>query len=143
MTKRGYSSGDMNAFAIAGSVFAVVAALIHVYIFALESLLWGRPSTRRTFGVRDERDAEVLRPMAYNQGFYNLFLAIGALVGIVLFAAALRADAGLALALFALGCMLLAALVLVTSNRRMLRAALVQGVAPALGILFLVLGLLV
>ena len=131
-----------TVFWVLGVVFASVAALIHVYIFALESLLWSRPSTQRTFGVRDARDGEVLRPMAYNQGFYNLFLAIGVVVGVVLLGTSLRGDAGIGIALFALGCMLLAALVLVTSNRRMLRAALVQGVAPALGILFLVLGLL-
>ena len=131
-----------TVFWVLGVVFASVAALIHVYIFALESLLWSRPSTQRTFGVRDARDGEALRPMAYNQGFYNLFLAIGVVVGVVLLGTSLRGDAGIGIALFALGCMLLAALVLVTSNRRMLRAALVQGVAPALGILFLVLGLL-
>ncbi len=131
-----------TAFWVLGAVFAGLAALIHVYIFALESLLWSRPATQRTFGVRDPRDAEVLRPMAYNQGFYNLFLALGVGIGLVLVATGTRADAGVAVALFALGSMLLAALVLVTSNRRMLRAALVQGVAPALGILFLALALL-
>lgn len=131
-----------TAFWVLGAVFAGLAALIHVYIFALESLLWSRPSTQRTFGVRDARDAEALRPMAYNQGFYNLFLAIGVAVGLVLIATGSRADAGFAVALFALGSMLLAALVLVTSNRRMLRAALIQGAAPAVGILFLTLGLL-
>lgn len=132
----------MNALGIVGVVFAVVAALIHVYIFALESLLWSRPATQRTFGVRDERDAEVLRPMAYNQGFYNLFLAIGAVVGVVLMLTGTRGDAGFAVTLFALGSMLLAALVLVTSNRRMLRAALVQGAAPALALALLVSGVL-
>lgn len=132
----------MNALGIVGVVFAVVAAVIHVYIFALESLLWSRPATQRTFGVRDERDAEVLRPMAYNQGFYNLFLAIGAVVGVVLMLTGTRGDAGFAVTLFALGSMLLAALVLVTSNRRMLRAALVQGAAPALALAFLVSGVL-
>ena len=131
-----------TAFTVLGVVFAGLAALIHVYIFALESLLWSRPSTQRTFGVRDARDGETLRPMAYNQGFYNLFLAIGTAIGIVLIFVSTRSEAGYAVAIFALASMLLAALVLVTSNRRMLRAALVQGVAPALGILFLVLGLL-
>lgn len=125
-----------------GVLFTALAALVHVYIFALESLLWGRPSTQRTFGIRDARDVDAVRPWAYNQGFYNLFLALGAVVGLVLLATGTRADAGFAVALFALASMLLAALVLVASNRRMLRAALVQGVAPALGILFLVAALL-
>lgn len=129
----------MNALGIVGVVFAVVAALVHVYIFTLESLLWSRPSTRRTFRVRDERDGEVLRPMAYNQGFYNLFLALGGLVGVVLMFAGAR-DAGFAVTVFALASMLLAALVLVTSNRKMLRPALIQGAPPLLGLVFLVSG---
>jgi putative membrane protein len=131
----------MNALGIVGVVFAVVAALIHVYIFTLESLLWSRPSTQRTFGVRDERDGEVLRPMAYNQGFYNLFLALGVLVGVVLVFADAR-DAGFAVTVFALASMLLAALVLVTSNRKMLRPALIQGAPPLLALVFLVSGVL-
>ena len=62
--------------------FALFAALIHVYIFVLESLQWTKESTRRTFGVRSAADSELLRPMAYNQGFYNLFLALGTLLGV-------------------------------------------------------------
>ena len=127
--------------AIAGAVVAAVAALIHVYIFVLESVLWTRPSTRRTFGVRSPEDAEVLRPMAYNQGFYNLLLALGTVVGLALLGTGAAVEAGVALALFALGSMVVAAIVLVTSNPRMARAALVQGAAPAVGILLLVLAL--
>src|SRR5688572_547707 len=65
-------------------VFAVLAALLHVYIFVLESFRWTEPSTRKTFGV-SEQDAAVLAPMAYNQGFYNLFLAIITLVGLAMY----------------------------------------------------------
>ena len=130
------------ALAVAGSVVALVAAGIHGMIFVLESILWTRPSTRRTFGVRSADDAEVLRPMAFNLGFYNLFLGIGALLGLVLLAVG-ATEAGVALVLFALASMLLAAVVLLASNPRMLRAALVQGAAPAVGILLLVLGLVV
>ena len=62
---------------------AVLAALLHVYIWVLESFRWTEPATRKTFGV-SERDAPVLAPMAYNQGFYNLFLAIITVVGLAL-----------------------------------------------------------
>lgn len=134
----------MNAtFAIIGSGFAVLAALVHLWIFALESMLWSRPSTWRVFGVRDARDAEVLRPMAYNQGFYNAFLALGAGVGLVLLGTGFSREGGVAVALFALASMMLAAVVLVTSNPRMLRAALIQGAAPLLGLVFLLLSLVV
>jgi putative membrane protein len=81
--------------------------------------------------------------MAYNQGFYNLFLAIGTAIGLVLYLAAgedsaLRA-AGLALVLFSLGSMVAAALVLLTTGaRKYLRAAAIQGTLPLIGfVLFL------
>ena len=132
-----------TAFAVVGSVFALVAALIHLYIFFLESVLWSRPSTMRTFGVRDAKDAETLRGMAFNQGFYNVFLALGTGIGLVLLGTGFSREGGIAIAMFALGSMLLAAVVLVASNPKMLRAALIQGAAPLLAVLFLLLSLLV
>lgn len=118
--------------------FAVLAALLHVYIWVLESFRWTEPATRRTFGVT-EADARVLAPMAYNQGFYNLFLAIITLVGVAL----LKTEhiAGSALALAGTGSMLAAAVVLVAHDRTMVRAALTQGTLPALAVLFLLLEL--
>ena len=118
--------------------FSVLAALLHVYIWFLESFRWTHPSTRRTFGV-SEADAEVLRPMAYNQGFYNLFLAVITVVGVAMIGD--QKVAGSALALAGTGSMLAAAVVLVTHDRSMVRAALTQGTIPALAVLFLLLQL--
>ena len=73
-------------FLILGLVFAGIAALIHVVIFRLESIVWSQPATWKRFGLRSQQDADVVKPMALNQGFYNLFLAIGTIVGIVLVA---------------------------------------------------------
>ncbi len=129
-----------TAVLVAGSVFAGVAALVHLYIWLLESVLWTHESTRRTFGVKTPEDAETLRPMAYNQGFYNLFLALGVVVGLVLMWSGLRLP-GMVLTLFVGVSMVLAAHVLVTSNRRMLRAALVQGAAPLVAVVCLVVAL--
>ena len=66
---------------IVAAVFAAGAALLHVYIWVLESFRWTEPATRKAFGT-SESDAETTKPMAYNQGFYNLFLAIITLVGV-------------------------------------------------------------
>lgn len=128
-------------FLVLGAVFTGIAALIHLAIFVLESVLWSRPSTWRRFGVRSQEDAEVLRPMAYNQGFYNVFLALGAGISLVMLATSSVMQAGMALAIFTLLSMLLASIVLVASNPKLLRAALFQGLAPLLGIVFLVLAL--
>jgi len=123
--------------AIIATVFGSLAALLHVYIFIMESVQWTQPRVWKRFGVTDQTAAETTKPMAYNQGFYNLFLAIGAVLGMVLFWAGepgTVADiSGRALALFSLGSMLAAALVLVTSGRRYLRPAIIQGTFPLIG----------
>mgnify|MGYP002385119654 CR=1 FL=1 len=126
---------------IIATVFAALAAVLHVYIFVMESVQWTRPRIWRRFGVADQAAADTTRPMAYNQGFYNLFLAVGAVVGLVLFWAGADAAvvaAGRALVLFALGSMLAAAIVLTTSGAKYLRPAAVQGTLPLIGfVLFL------
>jgi putative membrane protein len=124
-----------------GSVFAGLAALIHVYIFVLESLRWTHPSTRRIFGT-SAADAETTKPLAFNQGFYNLFLAIIVAVGIVL-AAAVSFPVGYALIMAGAGSMLAAALVLVLSDGSKLRAATVQGLMPLLTVLALLAAVLI
>ncbi|MGI8498866.1 MAG: DUF1304 domain-containing protein [Gemmatimonadaceae bacterium] len=107
---------------------AVLAGLIHLLIFAMESVIFARPEVHRRFRTAPQ-DLAAVQPWAYNQGFYNLFLAIGALAGVVI-AHASRPLVGRTLALFACACMLGAALVLITSNRRMARGAMMQGMAP-------------
>lgn len=123
---------------IVGAFFVGVASLVHVFIFVLESLLWSRPSTWRRFGVHSQEESDTIRAMAYNQGFYNGFLALGGVAALVLLAVGMQSS-GVVLAIFVLLCMLLAALVLITSNPRLARAAATQGLAPLIGLIFLVL----
>lgn len=127
---------------VVGLVFAAIAALIHVYIFVLESLTWTSSRTRKTFGVRSLEEAQTTRAMAFNQGFYNLFLAVSALLGIVLVAAGVTAV-GATLVFVATGSMVAAGLVLVLSNRRMLRPAAIQAVPPLIAVVALAIGLAV
>ena len=120
---------------VVSSVFAVLAGLLHVLFFVMESVLFTRPQVYRRFGVASASDAAVLRPMALNQGYYNLFLAIGAFAAVILLAGG-DETAGRTLVIFSCGCMLAAALVLVVSNPRMARAAAIQGFAPLVAIVF-------
>lgn len=113
-------------------VLAALAALLHVVIFLMEAVLFARPAVHGRFRTRTQ-DVAAVRPWALNQGFYNLFLAIVAAVGVVL-AAAGSHDVGLALVLAACGSMVAAALVLVATDRRMVRAALTQGTVPTLAV---------
>ena len=134
---------------ILGLVLVSLAAVFHGYVFVLESLRWTAPRTRAAFGIRSAEEAEVTRLLAFNQGFYNLFLAIGAAVGVVLVAVAVAAGApaegtaaGTALIVLAAGSMAAAAVVLGASQPRLIRAALLQFLPPALGLAALGLGAL-
>jgi putative membrane protein len=114
-------------------ILAALAGLLHVFIFILESLRWEEPATRKTFGTTPEQ-AAMTKQLAYNQGFYNLFLALGIVVGLVLVTNG-SVEAGRAVVVFACACMVLAGVVLITTSRAMLRAALLQAVPPALAII--------
>ena len=115
--------------AILATVVAALAALLHVYIFVMESVQWTQPRVWKRFGVPDQAASDTTRPMAYNQGFYNLFLAIGAGLGLVLYWAGAE-DTPLRIAGLTL--------VLLTSGGKYLRPALIQGTLPLIGfVLFL------
>jgi putative membrane protein len=121
-------------------IAGALAALLHVYIFVMESVLWTTPRVRATFGISSDAQAEHTKPLAYNQGFYNLFLAIVTVVGIVLIASddsAGASPAGVALLVAGTGSMLAAALVLVLSDRTKARAATLQGVFPLVSLVAL------
>ena len=108
----------MNPFAAMPAivvVFALLAAGLHAWFFVLESLWFMRPTVYRRFGLASEEQARVARPFAYNQGFYNLFLAAGTAWGVT-------------------NAMGNAGAVLVTHNRGFWRPALLQIVPPLLAI---------
>jgi putative membrane protein len=117
---------------VAGLVFATLAALLHVYIFVMESLTWTSARTRATFGTTPET-AETTKELAFNQGFYNLFLAIMTVVGVVIGGFG-HHSAALALIFAGTGSMLAAAVVLLASSPDKARAAIIQGTFPLIAI---------
>lgn len=132
----------MNTLLTLGIVFIALAALTHVLIFFLESVLWSRPAVWKRFGLGSQPEADTVKAMAYNQGFYNVFLAIIAATGLVMIGSNNLSGPGYALAFAAAASMVLASIVLITSSPKLWRAAAIQGVAPLLGIIFLVASLL-
>ncbi|MHA7176492.1 DUF1304 domain-containing protein [Arthrobacter sp. Sr24] len=121
---------------IAALIFAGLAALVHVYIFVLESLRWMTPATRKTFGT-NESQALATKEMAFNQGFYNLFLAVIAVAGIVATSAG-HHGVGTALVLAGCGSMLLAGLVLLISSPKKAKAAVVQLTFPLIAVVLVI-----
>jgi len=126
---------------VVGVVLAVIAALVHVYIFVLESMRWTTPGARRVFGTTPE-EAQATRELAFNQGFYNLFLAVLVVVGTILLAAG-SAAAGFALLFAGTGSMLAASVVLIVSSPSKASAAIKQGLVPLLAVASLLLGSLI
>ncbi|MGF7122394.1 DUF1304 domain-containing protein [Rhodococcus sp. TAF43] len=125
---------------VAGLILAALAGALHVYIFFLESMRWTAPRTRATFGTSAE-EAVATKELAFNQGFYNLFLAIvtaAGIVGVLIGATAV----GSALVFAGTGSMFLAALVLLLSSPDKARAAITQGTLPLLAVVLLTLGLI-
>ena len=114
-------------------VFAMLAGLLHVFVFCMESLWFMQPKIHRRFGAQTTADAEARRLFAFNQGFYNLFLAIGIAVGLALLHTGGDLAVARALILFNCACMLGAGIVLLASaGKQMARAAVIQALFPAL-----------
>jgi putative membrane protein len=120
----------VNAIA---QVFAVIAGLAHVVVFVLESFLLRQPAIARLFLVRVE-NMSAIRLWAVNQGFYNLFLALGALAGVIIVQTG-NETVGRTLAIYACACMVGAGIVLFFSERRLWRGALGQAVPPMVAII--------
>ena len=99
----------------------------------MESLWFMRPHIHKRFGAATREDAEARRLFAFNQGFYNLFLAFGVFIGLAMLHAGGNPVVGETLVLCSCASMLGAAIVLFFSaGRRMLRAAVMQGAFPLL-----------
>lgn len=124
----------MNAIFVVG---AVASVLVHMGFFAIESLLFTTAAGRKIFGITTA-EAETMKFLAFNQGFYNLFLALGVVVGLVLM---VYGDArGRAIVAFACACMVGAGCVLATGGKRVLRGVLAQALPPLVALVALLVG---
>lgn len=123
---------------IIGLIFAGLAIALHFFIFYLESFAWTTKALS-VFGMTPE-SAEATKEMAFNQGFYNLFLALIALVG--MFIRSTSPAVGNALIFAGIGAMLAAAVLLFLTSPDKRPAAIKQGIFPLLSIVFLLIGLM-
>lgn len=114
------------------ALFTVLAAVVHIFIFYLETIAWLSPRSQRIFGL-SRAEALQTRGIAANQGVYNLLLSLVTLIGLGLF---FWIDWTLGLALVFAGCgsMTLAALYLLLSSNKK-QAALKQMTAPVLAVI--------
>ena len=89
---------------ILAKILIALIALEHIYFLVLEMFLWTKPRTRAAFGMSAEQ-AEQSKVLAANQGLYNGFLAAGLIWSLLA-----PAAYAMQLALFFLGCVLIAGL---------------------------------
>jgi putative membrane protein len=128
-----------TAFLDIGSILIALAAIFHIYVFTLESITWQTPKTWKTFGLPSQEHADIISPMAFNQGFYNLFLALGALVGLALLG--INTTVAHTLMMFSALSMVGAGVVLFFSVKESRRAAVIQAGPAMFGIVLVMLGL--
>ena len=62
-------------------IFALLAAMLHIVVFACEAFLIERPSVHD--GVFGLPYVPAVRVWAFGVGFYNLFLGCGMVVGVI------------------------------------------------------------
>ena len=115
---------------IANILIGLVAAL-HVYFLILEAFLWDTPYGRKVFGLTPEF-AGASKTLAANQGLYNGFLAAGLVWGLTR-----GGDAGDAVKVFFLGCVIIAGVVgAATVSRKVLFIQALPAAAALLLLLF-------
>lgn len=119
---------------IVSAILAALAAALHVFIFYLEVFAWEGALARKIFGSQSDEELRITAFYAYNQGVYNLALAVIAGVGAVLMCAG-STSVGAALALAGTGSMLFAALALGLKSPKHRGAAVKQGMLPLLAVI--------
>lgn len=115
--------------------FFGLAGVVHFFFFILESFLMQKAGAHRRLKISEEAH-QAIKPWAFNQGFYNLFFAVGIFIGLYLVTQKMVMLAGLLTSFCGLS-MLLAGIVLWFSAPPMRKWAYVQILPPLLGFLFL------
>jgi putative membrane protein len=116
---------------VLAQVFIAAAVLVHVLAFVFEVLLFERPAIHRDLFTIPSGDLPAARLWAFNVGFYNLFLAAGPVLGVILYHAG-QPAAGRALAFYGCGFMFLAGVALAVSDRLAMSRPKGAGVAGAI-----------
>ncbi len=97
-------------------VAALIAASIHVLVFFWETVLFSRPGVHVGVFSVATADLPAVRLWAFNVGFYNLFLATGAAVGVFTWMAG-HETVGRTLVVYTCSFMLLGGVALFASDR--------------------------
>ncbi|EQC43851.1 DUF1304 domain-containing protein [Bacteriovorax sp. Seq25_V] len=109
--------------------FVTITAILHILFFKLESIDFMKDHVLKRFALTKEQ-GQVIKIWALNQGFYNLFLALG-----LFYSLYLGNGMGIFLARYILFVILGAAFVLFASAPKKYIPALIQGLPALAGII--------
>ena len=116
---------------VVAQIATLVAAGVHLLAFVWESLLFRRPSVHEGIFRIGGSDVPAAHLWAFNVGFYNLFLASGAIAGVILWWAG-QDTPGRTLVVYTCLFMFLAGIALAASDRLALSRQRGDGVVGAL-----------
>ena len=116
--------------------FAGLAAVVHVLFFVMESILWMNPKVHSRFLVENLADAEAINVFIMNQGFYNLFLAMGLFAG--LYILRLNEIVGKTMIGYVSAVMVGASIVLIFTVPEMVTGFIIQGLPPFIVLAYLI-----
>lgn len=123
-------------------LFASIAAVLHIVVFVWEAVLFRRPGVHQRIFATPSRDVPAVALWAFGVGFYNLFLAGGALAGVIAWATG-NDIVGQALVMYTCLFMFLSGIVLFVADRMALgrprgtgvSGAVAQGVPPLVALI--------
>jgi putative membrane protein len=112
-------------------ISALLAAVIHVLAFTWEVVLFQRPGVHSGVFAIPTADVPPVRLWSFNVGFYNLFLAVGLVTGVIVWILG-NASVGRTLVTYVCLFMFLAGVVLFISDRLALSRPRGAGVGGAI-----------
>lgn len=113
-------------------VFAILAGILHIVVFAWEALLFERPGVHQKIFQVPRADVPAIRLWAFGVGFYNLFLGCGAITGVIAWMSG-NETIGRTLVIYVCLFMFLSGVVLVIADRMAMGRPRGAGISGALG----------
>lgn len=113
-------------------VFASLAAALHILVFVWEALVFDRPGVYRRIFSTPAQDVPAVRLWAFGVGFYNLFLGVGTIAGLIVWSAG-NEPVGRTLVIYTCLFMFLSGLVLLVADRMALSRPRGTGIGGAIG----------
>ncbi len=113
-------------------VFALFAAATHILVFVWESVLFSRPGVHEKVFAIPTKDVPSVLLWSFCVGFYNLFLALGLITGVIAWATG-SVTVGMTLVIYICLFMVLCGVVLFAADRMALGRKRGKGIGGVLG----------